>query len=255
MGRPPGLISNAPAQYERWLHQSSGTARTTPNLNELTEALEEFGGARDVFGINGRDPDGFGLFLGVPQPRIMRLGDENRELYSRAAAHIAAGHRLRRRLQGTPITPDRAQAVLTPDGKLLHAVGEAQAAREMIRRATLSIDRARSRAGRRDPDAATRSWKGLVDGRWTVVDHFEHHGQRFVLAERNDLQLPDPPPLTSREQQVLAFAAMDHSNKEIAYELGLAAATVRVLMSRASRKLHAHGRREAIERFSALRKR
>jgi len=36
---------------------------------------------------------------------------------------------------------------------------------------------------------------------------------------------------------VLAFAAIDHTNKEIAYELGLSAATVRVLMARAMERL------------------
>ena len=36
----------------------------------------------------------------------------------------------------------------------------------MVRR----IDRARTRAGREDVDAALGMWEGLVDGRWSLVD-------------------------------------------------------------------------------------
>jgi DNA-binding CsgD family transcriptional regulator len=44
---------------------------------------------------------------------------------------------------------------------------------------------------------------------------------------------------------------MGHHNKEIAYDLGLSDATVRVLMHRAAKKLGVVGRRAAIERFLA----
>ena len=144
--------------------------------------------------------------------------------------------------------------MLRPGGELVHAEREARekAAREELMRAVKMIDRARTRAGRKDLDAATRSWRGLVDARWTLVDCFEHGGERFVVAKRNDLELADPPPLSARERQVLAFAALDHSNKEIAYELGLSAATVRVLMARAARKLRANGRDDAIARYREL---
>jgi DNA-binding CsgD family transcriptional regulator len=252
LGASPDVT--APLQWKRWFHQSCGTARTTPNLDELTRALEVYGGARDVFGINGRDPEGFGVFFAAPRPKPMRLGDRQREVYTRVAAHFAAGYRLRRRLAGERLRPDGADAVLAPGGKLLHASGDARAkeAREELVRAARRIDRARSRAGRKDDDAATRSWRGLVDGRWTLVDCFEHGGDRWVLAERNDLKLAEPPPLSTRERQVLAFASLDHTNKEIAYELGLSAATVRVLMARAARKLRVRGREEAIARFRAL---
>jgi DNA-binding CsgD family transcriptional regulator len=254
LGSGPEVVG--PVQWRRWFHQSAGTARTTPNLDALIRALEEFGGASDVFGINGRDPEGFGVFFAAPLPRPMRLGTKQRELYARVAAHIAAGYRIRRRLDGLRLTPDGAEAVLRPDGKLMHAVGDARDAesRAELERATRRIDRARSRAGRKDADAATRSWRGLVDGRWSIVDCVERGGERCMLARRNDLQLADPPPLSERERQILAFAALDHSNKEIAYELGLSAATVRVLMARAARKLQARGREGAIARFRTLTK-
>jgi DNA-binding CsgD family transcriptional regulator len=249
MGTGPDSVS--PPEWQRWFHQTCGTARTTPNLERLTRALEEFGGARDVFGINGRDPEGFGVFFASPQLRAMRLGQAQRELYARIAPHLAAAYRLRRRLTGARATADDADAVLRPDGQLLHASGTARIkqAREELALAARRIDRARMRAARRDHEAATRAWRGLVDGRWTLIDCFAEGRDRFVLAKRNDVQVGTPPPLSDREQQVLAFAALDHSNKEIAYELGLSAATVRVLMARAARKLGASGRKDAIDRY------
>jgi DNA-binding NarL/FixJ family response regulator len=57
--------------------------------------------------------------------------------------------------------------------------------------------------------------------------------------------------LSEREREVLAMAAMGHHNKLIAYELGLAHSTVRVLLHRAAAKLGAACRRDAIERFQS----
>jgi DNA-binding CsgD family transcriptional regulator len=44
-------------------------------------------------------------------------------------------------------------------------------------------------------------------------------------------------PLSPRERQVVAFARLGRSSKSIAYELGLADSTVRVLLRRARMKL------------------
>jgi DNA-binding NarL/FixJ family response regulator len=49
----------------------------------------------------------------------------------------------------------------------------------------------------------------------------------------------------------MTHAHLGHSNKVIAYELGLAASTVRVLVHRAARKLGANTREEAIASFDA----
>lgn len=46
-------------------------------------------------------------------------------------------------------------------------------------------------------------------------------------------------------------ASLGHSDKVIAYELGLSASTVRVLIHRAIRKLGATTRRDALARFEA----
>jgi len=59
--------------------------------------------------------------------------------------------------------------------------------------------------------------------------------------------------LSGRERQVLELAALRRSNKLIAYELGLAHATVRVLLSRAASKLGATSRAALVAEYSALR--
>jgi DNA-binding NarL/FixJ family response regulator len=52
--------------------------------------------------------------------------------------------------------------------------------------------------------------------------------------------------LSDRERQVVSLATLGRTNKMIAYELGLAHSTVRVLMARASAKLHTGSRHELV---------
>jgi DNA-binding CsgD family transcriptional regulator len=77
---------------------------------------------------------------------------------------------------------------------------------------------------------------------------------RARLAEARELApkvraRQGPESLSDREREVLTLAAMQRSNKLIAYELGLSDSTVRVLLTRACRKLGARSRAEAIERW------
>lgn len=83
---------------------------------------------------------------------------------------------------------------------------------------------------------------------WSFLDHFEAGGRRFVIAMRKDVDV-----LSERERQILGHAALGLHDKAIAYELGLADATVRVLLHRAAKKLGVRGREEAIARFVKVR--
>jgi DNA-binding CsgD family transcriptional regulator len=109
-----------------------------------------------------------------------------------------------------------------------------------------AIDRARGKLRRIDVDEALGEWKGLVDGRWSLIDKFDPDGKRFVLARRNEPGVRGLALLTERERHVVAYAALGHSDKLITYELGLAGSTVRVLLARAARKLGARTRDELI---------
>ena len=210
------------------------------------------GGVFDVWMINGRNIENRGCSLFTNRRHPAPPGPDERELFIRIAAHVAAAQRLRERLRVADVTA-RAEAIIDPDGKIQHALGAAKLgrSREALRDAVLSVDRARGKARKKDPERALSAWKGLVSARWTLIDHFESDGRRYVLAQENE---PDPrsgPELSPRERQVLANAALGRSNKEIAYALGLAHSTVRVLLTRAARKLGASARGELVARYQA----
>ncbi len=157
------------------------------------------------------------------------------------ASHLAAAYRLRQVI-GSGSAPDDspfAEAVLEPDGRCVHARGPAKsaAARERLKLAARSVDRARGRLRTRDGNAALDGWHALVAGRWSLVDSFERDGRRYLVAWQNAPKVPGLRGLTLRERQVLGHAALGHSNKLIAYELGLAPSTVSGLLRHGLRKL------------------
>lgn len=202
----------------------------------------------DVYGINGRNPSGQGCFVGVVlSPRFAPISPGMRQTCARIARHVAAGYRLRRRLAvaESRASIDHADAVIALDGSIEHATGDARAkdAREALRRSAVAVAAARGRRRLEDPARAIATWRALVDARWSLVDHFEYGGSRYLVAHRNDCQPPPLALLTERERQVVALAAMGHANKAIAYDLGIATSTVGVLMSRALRRLGLRSRR------------
>jgi DNA-binding NarL/FixJ family response regulator len=154
--------------------------------------------------------------------------------------------RLRRRLGGnSPI--DQGVAVIDGSGAIAHAIGTAStnAARRKLSEAVRALERLRT-ARRHAPGSELRSWKGLVDATWTLVHHFEADGKRYLVAQRNDVSTPAISRLTERERQVVAFASLGHSNKLIAYELGISPSTVAVFLHHAARKLLVRSRQALI---------
>ena len=81
-------------------------------------------------------------------------------------------------------------------------------------------------------------WKGLVAGRWSLVDHIDTDGKRFLLALKNKPSVDKRADLTPRERRVCALVAMGHRDKEIAYMLGVSMASVAASIHRARRKLN-----------------
>ena len=204
----------------------------------------------DVYGVNARNPSGKGVIVGIClPPRFAPIPANTRQTFARIARHIAAAYRLRKRLAAArgPADPlARADAVLETNGAVEHAVGDARSDRvvEALRRAVVNVATARGHMRYANPDRAVATWRTLVDARWSLVDHFERDGSQYVVAHRNDCQTSPIARLTLREQQVVALAAMGYSNKEIAYDLGIATSTVGVLVSRALKRLGLRSRRE-----------
>ncbi len=88
--------------------------------------------------------------------------------------------------------------------------------------------------------------KGLISGRWTLLERFQSGGRRYLLARAID---GAGAMLTLREEQALAYAALGYSNKVIGFEMGISASTVGVLLHRAARKLDAGSREELLRNW------
>ncbi|MEO1267237.1 MAG: helix-turn-helix transcriptional regulator, partial [Myxococcota bacterium] len=171
--------------------------------------------------------------------------------------HIAAASRLRWNLS-TPADKaqpfDTAEAILEPDGKPVHLTHTttSTAAQERLRRATRLMDKARGSLRRTAPLEALDLWEGLVAGHWSLIEHIDTDGRRFILAKKNAPHVVDPRQLTLRERQVVNFVVQGHHNKLIAYELGLGTSTVGHHLNKALRKLGFQSRAELITFFQQL---
>lgn len=199
----------------------------------------------DAVGLRANATPMSGIILTTQVKAGHRL--RNRDLWTRFAAHLGAALRMRR-LKDEP-TAESAQAVLSPTGRLEHGNREAVAAQSSLSGAAKAIDRARGKLRRLDPDAASALWRTMVCGEWSLVDWYDHDGKRFLLAQENSLPRQVRPTLTAREEQVVACAAMGHSNKLIAYDLGISTGSVAVLLGRAARKLGVSGRVALVRAF------
>jgi DNA-binding CsgD family transcriptional regulator len=211
----------------------------------------------DFIGVRANSGPRQGVLFTTPSPKMGSLSPRETALLSRVASHIGAGLRLRRRLAAEARARlDDAEAILTPSGKLEHAAGPAEdaRARAALAGAARALDRARGRLRRADPDEAVTLWRALVSGQWSLVDHFDHDGRRYVVAHRN--QMLDARPrllaLSERERQAAVLAALGHGNKLIAYDLGISPAAVAIYLSRAAAKLGASSRVSLIQILKSI---
>ncbi|HMJ53831.1 MAG TPA: helix-turn-helix transcriptional regulator [Polyangiaceae bacterium] len=201
-------------------------------------------GIRDSLTILAGDSGGFMTGLSAYRATPFRPSRRTVSCWSRIASHLAAGFRVRRGLAaagaevaaaGDPLVG--CEAILTPSGKVAHAEEPAQRARAALARAVIAVDRARSSQRRDDPDGALEAWRGLVEGRWSLLEHFDTDGQRFLVARKNDPDAAGPLALSLRERQVLACRARGLSLKLIAYDLGLSVPSISRTLKSAMTKL------------------
>jgi DNA-binding CsgD family transcriptional regulator len=207
----------------------------------LVQAFGHPFGMYDLLGFKALDANKQGVMFATGMPKVTYVGPREAHPWSLCAAHIQAGLRLRRELSRSAAAGfEGAEAVIEAGGRVQHAEEPAQGpnARDALRAAALAIDEARSSrvAG---PEEALELWRGLVAGRWSLIEHFDHDGRRYFVARRNDPKLPDPRALDLRERQVAAYAALGHPGKLIAYELGLSPSAVSRHLTSALRKLGA----------------
>lgn len=244
-GRPAGMwAASAPVEFAlRRARRVSAAA-----LREV-ERLCASEGVRDTLGVFASEPGGRIALIAAPIRRAGRApAPQTLHQLKLLAVHLSASLRLRGALQET--APD---AVLDPAGRLVDAApASSRAERGSLADAVRRLDRARGPLRRSDPDEAVRLWQGLVDGRWSLVDRIERDGRRYVLARRNAPDVRDPKALTERERAVVAFAALGHQNKLIAYALGLCPSAIATDLASARRKLRLASRAALVREFAAL---
>jgi DNA-binding CsgD family transcriptional regulator len=219
--------------------------RPAPAREHATAELRSLG-ICDFVAAAGLDPSGCGYVLAAPLARRASMHHGQQAVWSRLRAHLLAGLRLHS-------GETDVDAVLVPGGEVIHAEGAARTtrSREALRAAAVRIDRARC-WHQIDPEATLADWEGLVSGRWSLVDRFDSDGRRYLIARRNDPVLASPRLASRRERQVLAYAALGRSNKEIAYELGITPSTVSTCLSQAMQRLRIRDHAELIALWWSL---
>ena len=221
--------------------------------DEETFKKTNSGVVADVLRIVAHSGTGLGLGLTLVLDTVRNSTQTERRRWTRCAAHIGAGLRLRAMahqlasLDGKPI-----EAIFDGGGKLYHVreAAASKSARELLRTAVRKADKARSAGGRVNSDEALKAWEALIRGRWSLVDHFDSDQRRFVVAVRNDLRSLDPRGLSLRERQVVEYAGQGRSAKEIGYLLGAPAASVENSLRRAQAKLGLRSRVELTAFFA-----
>jgi DNA-binding CsgD family transcriptional regulator len=103
-----------------------------------------------------------------------------------------------------------------------------------------------------DPPDPVATWQAVVDGRWSLVEHFDSDGRRCFVIRKHGPTEPVSPLLNERERQIVALASVGHSNKLIAYELGLSSSRVATQLTSAARKLGVASRKTLLHAFAVL---
>jgi DNA-binding CsgD family transcriptional regulator len=79
-----------------------------------------------------------------------------------------------------------------------------------------------------------------------LIGEFEREGRRYIVAREDEPTDDGPERLTQRERQIVRLTCQGQSSKVVAYDLGISCSTVRVLLSRAMRKLGVRSRDELV---------
>lgn len=236
---PPSYVRQTFARLPTAMATTSGDATARAQAREALATLYKPFGTRDIFVVNGLDPTRRGVYVNAQVAEDTKLSRRQLATWTRVSAHLAAGYRLRRSTQ-----PAGGEAIVTPSGRVEHAEEPAKSplALHQLHEAAIAIDRARTKRQRADDFVATELWQALVAGRWTLVDWIDRDGRRFYIARQNDPHVAKLHALSVRERQVIGYAILGHSNKLIAYELGVSPSTVANHLATAAAKLGVRSR-------------
>lgn len=207
----------------------------------------------DGFCMFAQDARGGSVTLSAPSREVVAPSPRVRGLWQRVGLHVVAGLRLRRLLAASGARRD---ALFSPSGKLEDAspgLAKDDEARRALVAAVRSMEQARRADVRTSPERALELWRALVAGRWSLVDHWEAGGRRYLAAYPNRTGLRDPRALTPTEQGVLRYLALGATNKELSYALGLPEKTAAKAVSQILKKLRVKSRVELTALFDSQR--
>lgn len=225
---------------------------------ELFSKLIQLAAARGVPGVVDSvglvvmgNPGRNGMLCLTMARRPIDVTAARRQVLLRLATHLGAGLRLRLSLRQTQ---KRAEAVLTPGGKVLHAHGDALVpeARAALQLGVRAIEQSRGKLRRSSPTEALAQWRGLVSGRWSIVEWVDTDSRRYLVAHENHVSARDPRALSPRELDVAEFLVQGRSTAEIAWALGLTSGGVSRLSRDVLRKLGAARRTDLPALFGGV---
>ena len=128
--------------------------------------------------------------------------------------------------------------VLGPPNVLIHP-------RDTLRSMLESVERACADTGP-TPAEQAELWEGVFSGTWSIIDHYERLGRRYLFVYKTDAGKSDPLRMTPMQRRALDCLSRGRSDSEIAVALGIkldaASALVRVI----KRKLRMPTRRDLI---------
>lgn len=223
------------------------------------------GGVVDVLGFLASDGVRTAIAFCVGLPGRQTVTHRESQFWKRVGVHVAAGLRLRERIKRSNCArdwlndvtlPGSNTAVLSPNGAVAEAYGLAREGDVLrrLRQAVKAQEQARANVRHEQPERALELWKGLVLGNWSLIDHFDSDGRRYIVAVENPIEPPSPRLLSNREQQVSHLVALGHSNKLIGYTLGLSETTVASHLRGALEKLGVESRSALCRCWAALQK-
>jgi DNA-binding NarL/FixJ family response regulator len=217
-----GLVSTLGSEHGAVLH-----------FRSLFEPI----GIIDGFSLFAHDGESSSITLSAPSRTVLRPPPRVQGIWRRVGIHVATALRLRRRLAATAASRE---ALLDPGGKLEDtspSIRNDRSACQALIAAVRGMERARGATMRRTPADALALWQGLVAGQWSLVEHWESSGRRYIAAYCNPPGVIDPRALTSSESAVLRYVGLGATNKEIAFTLGISSSAVSNAITQLLRKL------------------
>jgi len=178
--------------------------------------------------------------VGAVSPALKRFG-------LAIACDLASAARLRAATHARPPA-----AVLDAEGRVKHATGRARAvdAREALRHAVVSRERARRARSHDDAVTTSALFQGMVGGRYSIVDRFERDGRRYIVALENASAAASLRKLTRQEQRIAEAVARGEPLKRIALDLGITPGAAGSYLASVRKKLGVRSRTELATWFA-----